>query len=167
MLHGSRAFLTYVVLPLAARISWRQLVAEVGTLENKKIHKHLHLWPLGPHRRRLAVRSETSKGSTVSRYACSTFGSNIKKKNVYVSSDENWPRNCHCMSCHHIEVNVMLRDVSSDENWPLMYHCFWVSNTSEWMQGPYWPDWCDGHAVDLLAMCLVRIVAGSSVILLS
>ena len=72
MLRGSRAFsgkihrpfLPHVVPPLAARISWRRLVAKVGTFENKKVHKHLHLWPLGPHRRRLAVRSGTSKGST-------------------------------------------------------------------------------------------------------
>ena len=68
-----RPFLVHVVPPLAARISWRRLVAKVGTLENK-VHKHLHLWPLGPHRRRLAVRSGTSKGSTISQYGCSTFG---------------------------------------------------------------------------------------------
>ena len=42
------------------RISWRRLVAKVGTFENKKVHKHLHLWPLGPHRRSLAVRCGTS-----------------------------------------------------------------------------------------------------------
>ena len=59
---------------LAARVSWRRLVAKVGTFENKKVHKHLHLWPLGPHRRRLAVRSGTSKGSTISQNGCSTFG---------------------------------------------------------------------------------------------
>ena len=52
------------------RISRRRLVAKVGTFENKKVHKYLHLWPLGPHRRRLAVRSGTSKGSTIS----SAFG---------------------------------------------------------------------------------------------
>ena len=46
----------------------------LGTFENKKVHKHLHLWPLGPHRRRLAVRCGTSKGSTISQYGCSTFG---------------------------------------------------------------------------------------------
>ena len=82
MLGGSRAFsgkiyrpfLAHVVPPLAARISWRRLVAKVGTFEYKKVHKHLNLWPLGPHRRRLAVRSGTSKGSTISQYACSTFG---------------------------------------------------------------------------------------------
>ena len=49
-------------------------MAKVGTFENKKVHKHLHLWPLGPHRRRLAVRPGTSKGSTISQYGCSTFG---------------------------------------------------------------------------------------------
>ena len=38
------------------------------------VHKHLHLWPLGPHRRRLAARCGTSKGSTISQYGCSTFG---------------------------------------------------------------------------------------------
>ena len=59
---------------LAARISRRRPVTKVGTLENKKVHKHLHLWPLEPHRRRLAVRAGTSKGSTVSQYGCSTFG---------------------------------------------------------------------------------------------
>ena len=83
MLRGSRAFsgkihrplLAHVVPTLVARISWRRLVAKVGTFENKKVHKHLHLWPLGPHRRRLAVRSGTSKGSTISHYGCSTFGS--------------------------------------------------------------------------------------------
>ena len=69
-----RSFLVHVVPPLAARISWRRLVVKVGTFENKKVHKHLHLWPLGPHRRRLAVRSGTSKGSTISQYGCSTFG---------------------------------------------------------------------------------------------
>ena len=83
MLSGSRVFsgnihrpfLALVIPPLPARISWRRLVAEVGTFEkNKKVHKHLHLWPLGPHRRRLAVRSGTSKGSTISQYGCSTFG---------------------------------------------------------------------------------------------
>ena len=82
MLGGSRAFsgkihqlfLAHVVRPLAARISWRWLVAKVGTFENKKVRKHLHLWPLGPHKRRLAVRSGTSKGITISQYGCSTFG---------------------------------------------------------------------------------------------
>ena len=82
MLRGSRAFsgrihcpfLAHVIPPLAARISWRRPVAKVGTFENKKVHKHLHLWPLGPHIRRLAVRSGTSKGSTISQYGCSTFG---------------------------------------------------------------------------------------------
>ena len=49
-------------------------MAKGGTFENKKVHKHLHVWPLGPHRRRLAVRAETSKGSTISKYGCSTFG---------------------------------------------------------------------------------------------
>ena len=81
-LRGSRAFsgkihrpfLAHVVPPLAAAISWRRPVAKVGTFENKKVHKHLHLWPLGPHRSRLAVRSGTSKGSTISQYGCSTFG---------------------------------------------------------------------------------------------
>ena len=71
---NSSAILAHVVPPLAARISRRRLVAKVGTFENKKVHKHLHLWPLGPHRRRLAVRSGTSKGSTISQYGCSTFG---------------------------------------------------------------------------------------------
>ena len=92
MLRGSRAFsgkihrpfLAHVVPPLAARISQRQLVAKVGTFENKKVHKH-HLWLLGPHRRRLALRAEMSKGSTVSQYGCRTFGAlatehNRKKK---------------------------------------------------------------------------------------
>ena len=82
MLRGSRAFsgkiyrpfLAHVVPPLAARISRRRLVAKVGTFENKRVHKHLHLWPLGPHRRRIAVRSGRSKGSTISQYGCSTFG---------------------------------------------------------------------------------------------
>ena len=82
MLHGSRAFsgkirhpfLAHVVPPLAATISRRRLVAKVETFENKNVHKHLHLWPLGPHRRRLAVRAGTSKGSTISQYGCSTFG---------------------------------------------------------------------------------------------
>ena len=69
-----RPFLVHVVPPLAARISRRRLVAKVGTLKKKKVHKHFHLWPLGPHRRRLAVRSGTSKGSTISQYGCSTFG---------------------------------------------------------------------------------------------
>ena len=68
------SFIPHVVPPLAARISWRRPVAKVGTFENKKVHKHLHLWPLGPHRRRLAVRSGTSKGSAISQYGCSTFG---------------------------------------------------------------------------------------------
>ena len=49
-------------------------MAKVVTFENKKVHKHLHLWPLGPHRMRLAVRAGTSKGSTISQYGCSTFG---------------------------------------------------------------------------------------------
>ena len=82
MLRGSRAFsgkihrpfLAHVLPPLAVRISWRRLVAKVGTFENKNVHKHLHLCPLGPHRRRPAVRSGTSKGSTISHYGCSTFG---------------------------------------------------------------------------------------------
>ena len=82
MLRGSRAFsgkihrpfLAHVVPPLAARISLRRLVTKVGTFENKKVHKHLHLWPLGPHRRRLAVRYGTSKCSTIGQYGCSTFG---------------------------------------------------------------------------------------------
>ena len=82
MLRGRRAFwgkihrpfLAHVVTPLAARISRRRLVVKVGTFENKKAHKHLHLWPLGPHRRRLAVRAGTSKVSTISRYGWSTFG---------------------------------------------------------------------------------------------
>ena len=82
MLRGSRAFsgkihrpfLAHVVPPLATRISWRWLVAKVGTFKNKKVHKHLHLWPLGPHRQRLVVRSGTSKGSTINQYGCSTFG---------------------------------------------------------------------------------------------
>ena len=82
MLRGSQAFsgkihrpfLDHVVPHLAARISRRRLVAKVGTFENKKVHKHLRLWPLGSHRRRLAVRSVTSKGSTISQYGCSTFG---------------------------------------------------------------------------------------------
>ena len=56
------------------RISRRRLVAKVGTFENKKVRKHLHLWPLGPHRRRLAVRTGTSKGSIISQYGCKTFG---------------------------------------------------------------------------------------------
>ena len=81
MLRGSRAFsgkihrqfLAHVVPPLAARISRRRLVAKVGTFENEVL-KHLNLWPLGPHRRRLAVRAGTSKGSTISQYGCSTFG---------------------------------------------------------------------------------------------
>ena len=66
-------FLAHVVPHLAARISWGRLEAKVGTFKNKKAHKHLHLWPLGPHRRRLAVRSGTSKGSTISQYGCNTF----------------------------------------------------------------------------------------------
>ena len=82
MLRGSRAFsgkihrpfLAHVVPPLAARISRRRQVAKVGTFENKKVHKHLQLWPTGLHRRRLAVRSGTSKDSTISQYGCSTFG---------------------------------------------------------------------------------------------
>ena len=69
-----RPFLAHVVPPLASRISRRRLVAKVGAFENRKVHKHLHLWLLGHHRRRLAVRSGTSKGSTVSQYGCSTFG---------------------------------------------------------------------------------------------
>ena len=76
MLRGSRAFsgkiqrpfLAHVVPPLAAGISWRL------TFENKKVHKYLHLWPLGSHRRRLAVRSGTSKGSAISQYGCSRCG---------------------------------------------------------------------------------------------
>ena len=81
MLRGSREFsgkihrpfLADVGPPLAARISLRRLVVKVGTFENEKVHKHLRLWPLGPHRRRLAVRSGMSKGSTISQYGCSTF----------------------------------------------------------------------------------------------
>ena len=69
-----RPFLDRVVPTLASGISRRRLVAKVGTFENKKVHKHLHLWPLGPRRRRLAVRSGTSKGSTISQYGWSTFG---------------------------------------------------------------------------------------------
>ena len=69
-----RPFLAHVVPLLALRIPWRQLMAKVGTFENKKVHKHPHLWPLGPHRRRLAVRSGTSKGSKISEYGYSTFG---------------------------------------------------------------------------------------------
>ena len=69
-----RPFFAYVVPPLSAGITRRRLVAKVGTFENKKVHKHLHLWPLGPLRRRLAVRSGTSKGSKISQYGCSTFG---------------------------------------------------------------------------------------------
>ena len=38
-----RPFLAHVVPPLACRISWRRLVAKVGTFENKRDHKHLHL----------------------------------------------------------------------------------------------------------------------------
>ena len=72
--NSSAIYLAHVVPPLAARISWRRLVAKVGTFENKKVHKHLQLRPLGPHRRRLAVRSGTSKGSTISQYGCSTLG---------------------------------------------------------------------------------------------
>ena len=68
------SFLAHVVPPLAATVSWRRLVAKVGTFENKKVHKHLHLWLLGTHRRRLVVRSGTSKGSTISQYGCSTLG---------------------------------------------------------------------------------------------
>ena len=49
-------------------------MANVGTFENKKVHKHLHLWPLGPRIRKLAVRAETSKGSTINQYGYSTFG---------------------------------------------------------------------------------------------
>ena len=47
---------------------------ESWNIRKKKVHKHLHLWPLGSHRKRLAVRSGTSKGSTISQYGCSTFG---------------------------------------------------------------------------------------------
>ena len=70
---SSSAILSHVAPPLAARFSWRRLVTKVGTFENKKVHNHLHLWPLGPHRSRLVVRSGTSKGSTISQYGCSTF----------------------------------------------------------------------------------------------
>ena len=78
MLRGSRAFsgkinrpfLAHVVPLLAARISRRRLVAKVGTFKSK----HLHLWPLGPDRRRLGLRAGTSKGSTISQYGCGTFG---------------------------------------------------------------------------------------------
>ena len=74
MLSGSRAFsgkihrpfLAHVFPHLAARISWRRLEAKVGIFKNKKVHKHLQLWPLGSHRRRLAVRFGTSKGSKIS-----------------------------------------------------------------------------------------------------
>ena len=66
-------FLAHVVPPLAAGISWRRLVAKVWTFENKKVHKHLHLWPLGPHGRGLAVTAGTSKVSTISQYGCSTL----------------------------------------------------------------------------------------------
>ena len=41
------------------------LLGSLGTFENKKVHKHLHLWPLGPHRRRLEIRAGTSEGSTI------------------------------------------------------------------------------------------------------
>ena len=69
-----RPFLAHVVPSLVARISWRRLVAKVGAIENKKVHKHLRLCPpLGLHRRRLAVRSRMSKGSTISQYGWSTF----------------------------------------------------------------------------------------------
>ena len=61
-----RPFLAHVVPPLAARIPRRRLMAKAGAFENKRVHKHLHLWPLGPHRGRLAVRSGTSKSSTIS-----------------------------------------------------------------------------------------------------
>ena len=64
--NSSAISLAHVVPPLAARISRRWLVA--------KVHKHLHLWLLGPHSRRLAVRAGTSKGSTISQYGCSAFG---------------------------------------------------------------------------------------------
>ena len=66
-------FSPMVVPPFAARISPRRLVAKVGTFENKKVRKHLHLWPLGSHRRRLAVTAGMFKGSTISQYGCSTF----------------------------------------------------------------------------------------------
>ena len=69
-----RSFLAHVFPTLAARISRRRLMLKVGTFENKKVHKHLHLWPLGPHRRKLAVRAGKSKGSTISQYGCGTFG---------------------------------------------------------------------------------------------
>ena len=93
MLRGSRAFsgkihqpfLAHVVPPLAAVVSRRRPVTKVGTFENKNVHKLLRLWPLGLHRRRLVVRSGTSKGSTISQYGCSTFEAlatrpNSKKK---------------------------------------------------------------------------------------
>ena len=54
-------------------------MAKVGTFENKKVHKNLHLWLLGPHRRRLAVRSGMPKGSTVNQYGCSTFRASATK----------------------------------------------------------------------------------------
>ena len=53
---------------------WLLRSLESWKFENRKVHKHLHLWLLRPHRRRLAVRSGTSKGSTISQYGCSTFG---------------------------------------------------------------------------------------------
>ena len=67
MLRGSQAFSgqnsSAIFSPMYFHL-WRKLEHS----KNKKVHKHLHLWPLGPHRRRLAVRSGTSKGSTISQY---------------------------------------------------------------------------------------------------
>ena len=98
MLRGSRAFSGKIHRPFLAhaRISRRRLVAKVGTFENKTILKNLHLWPLGPHRRRLAVRSGTYKGSTISQYGCSTFGA--------LATEAQWKEEevvnvkCHCFN---------------------------------------------------------------------
>ena len=62
----SSTFGCYDLLKTTSGESWN--------IRKNKVHKHLHLWLLGPHRMRLAVRAGTSKGSTISQYGCSTFG---------------------------------------------------------------------------------------------
>ena len=65
-------------------------MAKVGTFENKKVRGHLRLCPLGPHRRRLAVRSGTSKGSTISRMAAVHLGHWPSRPNRKKKKKENF-----------------------------------------------------------------------------
>ena len=74
-------------------------MAEVGKFQNKKVHKHLHLWPLGPHRRRLAVRSGRSKGSKISQYGCSPFGA-LATEAQEKEEEEEEECVCYWFSCY-------------------------------------------------------------------